>query len=199
VLNLARCASAARDLQTRWRGPRDTLPFVSNRVELNDGVVELRSRTLGDVEQQIAGQDPEIDAWLGWDPPTVENVSAMITSCMEAEAAGLQRFDLGVYDASTGALVGNCLANFVDPLLADGEVNVAYAIFPAWRHRGIASRAVELLCEWLRSEPSARIAVLKIDSGNYGSLGVARRNGFLHDGSVVSSDATYERWVRSVA
>jgi RimJ/RimL family protein N-acetyltransferase len=174
------------------------LLVVASRVVLNDGVIELRSRTLDDVDQQIEGQDSEIDAWLGWDPPTVDTVTAMIMSCVEAEAAGVPRFDLGVYDASTGNLIGNSLANFIDPLLAAGEVNVAYAIFPAWRRRGIASRVVDLLCEWLRSEPSAQVVVLKIDPGNDASRAVAQRTAFVHDGSVGSSEATYERWVRSV-
>jgi RimJ/RimL family protein N-acetyltransferase len=178
-------------------------------LELTDGVIILRPRTLADVDQQVAGQDVEIMTWLDWEAPTPENVSAMISSSIEAFGSGVLRFDLGVYDAGTGAMVGNGLANFADPLLQPGEVNIAYAVFPAWRRRGIATRVVELLCQWLCDQPDAHTAVLKIDAGNAASHAVARRSGFVRSGVVEAAQAqsaeirgpsvVYDRYVREVS
>jgi RimJ/RimL family protein N-acetyltransferase len=165
---------------------------------LTDGVILLRPRTLDDVDAQMAGQDKEIVKWLDWEPPTRANVTEMIEASVAAWRDGLRRYDFGVCDSETGVLIGNALANCVDPLLDSGEVNIAYAVFPDWRGRGVAGRVAELLCGWLRDDLSVHTAVLKIDAGNNASHAVARRLGFTSSGSVSTEAGPLERFVRAL-
>lgn len=171
---------------------------MTTGIHLTDGVITLRLRTLDDIAAQIAGQDHEMQRWLGWDPATAANVTAMIEASMDSLAHGVMRFDLGIRDTVSDALIGNSLANFADPLLAPGEVNIAYAVFPAWRGRGVAGRVVDLLCDWLRPHPAARTAVLKIDAGNTASRRVAERAGFERAGFIADDHVSYDRYVRDV-
>jgi hypothetical protein len=49
---------------------------------LIDGVIALNTRTLADVDAQIAGQDADIVKWLNWDKPTPENVTSVIKNAV---------------------------------------------------------------------------------------------------------------------
>jgi RimJ/RimL family protein N-acetyltransferase len=163
---------------------------------LSDGVVLLRPRTLADVDAQVAGQDEEIVKWLDWEPPTIANVTDMIEASTTSWRDGMRRYDFGICDSPTGVLIGNALANCVDPLLGPGEVNIAYAVFPGWRGSGVAGRVVDLLCGWLRDDFRVHTAVLKIDEANAASHSVARRLGFMPSGSVLTDTGPLERFVR---
>jgi RimJ/RimL family protein N-acetyltransferase len=165
---------------------------------LNDGLVMLRPRTRSDVDAQIAGQDEAIMQWLDWDAPTYDNISAMVDASTEWWSNGTRTYDFGVCDAATGVLVGNALANCLDPLLEPGEVNVAYAVFPEWRGRGIAPRVVELLSDWLRNDLSVHTIVLKIDEENTASMAVARRLGFCSSGSIHADGRSLQRFIKKL-
>jgi RimJ/RimL family protein N-acetyltransferase len=165
---------------------------------LTDGVITLRPRTLADVDAQIAGQDDLYEQWLEWDPPSRESVTAMIVASTQSWEQGMARYDFGVFDADSDALIGNALANHIDPLLGVGEVNIAYGVFPSWRGRGVAGRVVELLCGWVGENPTATTAVLKIDADNYGSLAVAKRHGFIADGAINVATGSIDRFVRPI-
>jgi RimJ/RimL family protein N-acetyltransferase len=165
-------------------------------IELTDGVVVLHPRTMADAEAQLRGQDEEMVRWLAWEAPTRANVTARIEEAVRGFREGLRRYDLGIYEASSGVLIGNCLANYLDPLLDAGEVNIAYAVFPSWRRRGIASRTVKLLCAWLAQDPAAKAAILKIDPENEASRRVAEGLGFVRSGSFTTEQGILERYVR---
>jgi RimJ/RimL family protein N-acetyltransferase len=165
---------------------------------LSDGVITLRPRTLSDVDAQMAGQDHLYEQWLDWDPPSRESVTAMIVAASQSWDQGTERYDFGVFDAESDALIGNALANHIDPLLGVGEVNIAYGVFPSWRGRGVAGRIVELLCGWLSEHPAATTAVLKIDADNHGSLVVAKRHGFISDGTITVANGALDRFVRPI-
>jgi RimJ/RimL family protein N-acetyltransferase len=166
---------------------------------LTDGVIILRQRTLADVDAQIVGQDAEIVKWLDWDAPTTENVTAMIEASMRAWQMNDGRCDFGVYSAATGELIGNSLANFADPLLGSGEVNLAYAVFTAARGNGVAKRVVNLLCDWIERRNPSLHPILKIDAGNVASKHVAKQCRFTPDGSIQTDNGELERWIRSAS
>ena len=64
--------------------------------------------------------------------------------------------------------------------LQPGEVNCGYHVFAEHRGRGLATRAIQLLGSHLaRTAPDVHTVTLLIDTGNDGSLGVARRAGFV--------------------
>ena len=87
----------------------------------------------------------------------------------------------GVFDCSSGQLIGFVEANL--GLLGNpAEVNVAYGIFPAWRGRGLAGRAIDIMAEYLRSATVARQIVLQIALDNARSIRVAEKTGFARVG-----------------
>jgi RimJ/RimL family protein N-acetyltransferase len=66
---------------------------------------------------------------------------------------------------------------FDQPYLAPGQVNLAYGLYPAWRGRGIATRAVRLACLHAAAAGAAQ-AVIRVDPENVASAAVAGRAGF---------------------
>ncbi len=143
-----------------------------------------------------------ITRWLGWDPPTVENATAMIEESSAAWEADLGRYEFGMYDASIGEPVGICLANCLDPLLDEGEVNLAYVVFPEYRGQGLAGRAIELLCAWVATVAAADgtvvAAVLKIDLENEASKRVAAKHGFINVGTVETPTGVLDKFSRAL-
>jgi RimJ/RimL family protein N-acetyltransferase len=62
--------------------------------------------------------------------------------------------------------------------LAPPEAELAYGLYPAWRGRGFATRAVRLACDHLREHRDVRLAVIRTDPRNRPSAAVAVRAGF---------------------
>lgn len=65
--------------------------------------------------------------------------------------------------------------------MAPGQVNVAYGLYPSWRGRGLATRAVLLVSRYAASEGGEE-AVIQVEPENPGSAAVARRAGFTPGG-----------------
>ena len=70
---------------------------------------------------------------------------------------------------------------------------MSYAIWPTYRGRGYASRAVELLCNYLASETDAAAAIIRVDPKNTRSVAVAVRSGFAPE---PSDEAQFLRFCR---
>jgi RimJ/RimL family protein N-acetyltransferase len=66
---------------------------------------------------------------------------------------------------------------FHGPAGADGAVEIGYTVVPAWRGRGVASRACGLIVEqaW---QDGAEIVIAETEDGNVASQMVLLRNGF---------------------
>ena len=77
-----------------------------------------------------------------------------------------------------------------------GQVNVGYNVFAPHRRKGYASRAVELLMQYLTESTLFRTAILSIDADNAASLAVAARTGFTPTGDPTSRSLDFERSVR---
>jgi RimJ/RimL family protein N-acetyltransferase len=56
------------------------------------------------------------------------------------------------------------------------------------RNRGLATRAVQLMCSFLVGLRDVDVAVLRIDERNRASLGVARRSGFEDRGMAITPE-----------
>lgn len=63
--------------------------------------------------------------------------------------------------------------------LAAGQVNISYGLYPSWRGRGLATRAVTLACAHAASQ-GALEAVIRVDPANLASVAVALRAGFTY-------------------
>lgn len=150
------------------------VPFVVLR---GDGLV-LRCLRQRDVPAHLAGEDDDQVRWLlEGHRSEPERTRQWVRETQEQWLRGGPRRSFGVFDGATDALVGFAEANLdlPGPL---GGVNLSYAVFPAWRGRGVAVRAVGLLCTWLAGTTAAPTAVLLIAPDNGPSHGVARAAGF---------------------
>ena len=85
-----------------------------------------------------------------------------------------------ITDAKSGELAGCC---GVDDWSKADVAQFGYWLAPNARGRGYATRAVILLARWLFELGAAR-AFLTIVAGNEASIAVARRAGFLHEGTM---------------
>ncbi|MEV1146243.1 GNAT family N-acetyltransferase [Micromonospora sp. NPDC049799] len=114
---------------------------------LTDGVVALRPLGPDDADlmfrlhsrpEVVANQPPPV-------PPTREAIERRCALAGSAWLTGtIAR--LLILDAATGEPAGSCGLSVTEP--AFGEGMVGYALLPAWRGRGYATRAVRLLAGW---------------------------------------------------
>jgi RimJ/RimL family protein N-acetyltransferase len=164
---------------------------------LSDGTVSLRPWATADAWFIAeANNDPAIRRYngtldrFGYPAPPLsttaaETVISEFTSSWERFAttgtpgAGVA---FAIVDAGSGELAGCC---GLDEWSKSDVVQFGYWIGPRSRRRGYATRAATLLTHWLFDLGAARV-VLKIVAGNDASVGVARRAGFVHEGTMRS-------------
>jgi RimJ/RimL family protein N-acetyltransferase len=121
-------------------------------------------------------QDPEIPRWTSVPSPYGDqDARAFIASTM---SAGRPELSLAVEDCSSGALIGAVGLR----LPAPGVGEVGYWVAAPARGRGVATRAVRLVCAWAFEKlPLARIQLHTLP-GNEASERVAERAGFTREG-----------------
>ncbi len=141
---------------------------------LTDGVIQLRPLTQADAAAHLAGEDEEMAKWLSGGRSTAATVQTAIDKFEEQWRTGGPRRAFGVFDCSNDQLIGFVEAN-LELLGYPAEVNVSYGIFPPWRGRGLAGRAIDLVAEYLRSATEARGIVLQIAPENGRSIRVGSR------------------------
>jgi RimJ/RimL family protein N-acetyltransferase len=81
-------------------------------------------------------------------------------------------------DRQTGAMAGGCEVR----LRGDGVAEMSYWVFPPFRGRGYASRAVRLACEWTFAELGVERMELYVEPDNAASRSAALRAGFIEEG-----------------
>ncbi|MGW4401105.1 GNAT family N-acetyltransferase [Amycolatopsis nivea] len=157
-----------------------------------DGDLALSPLHPDDAEAHFAGEDPELIRWLNGGPGTLAGTREYFRHCQEEWASGgpLRAFGIRVNDV----LAGTADLRFSGEHLAPGEVNVAYGLYPAWRGRGFATRAVALAVRYAADEGAKR-AVIKVEPENASSGAVARRAGFALSGRVVEDGTVLDRYV----
>jgi RimJ/RimL family protein N-acetyltransferase len=87
-----------------------------------------------------------------------------------------------ITEARSGAVAGMC---GIDDWSDEDVAQIGYWLTPASRGRGSATRAVILLTRWLFEQGAARV-FMTIVAGNAPSVEVARRAGFVHEGTMRS-------------
>ena len=165
--------------------------------ELTDGTILLRPLRAEDASAHLEGEDEEMARWLSGGRSTLAGVRAFIESNGETWRTGGPRRAFGVFDCSTGQLIGFIEVNLAR-VIAPGQVNVSYGVFPRWRGRGIAERAIELMSQYLRSATDARQMVLRIAPANTASLRVAEKAGFTFCGWFDEPEGRLARYIRGV-
>jgi RimJ/RimL family protein N-acetyltransferase len=134
-------------------------------LSLCDGVVTLRPSRPADVPALLAGRDEQQRRFLGRGD---ENPRPTFCILAAEEIAGWVDYDRDVEHDWLGR----------------DEVNVGYALFPAYRARGLATRSVQLLMHHLALGGAWNTASLLIDPENLPSLAVANRANFVPTGHV---------------
>ncbi|WP_433244225.1 GNAT family N-acetyltransferase [Actinomadura nitritigenes] len=162
-------------------------------VKLSDGIITLSPLRLDDVEAHLAGEDELLVRWLNGGPGTREGVEAYFRHCREqwATAGPLRAF--GIRTGADEVLAGTIDLRFAGEDLAPGQVNFAYGLYPSWRGRGLATRAVVLASKYAASEGGAE-AVIQVEPENPASAAVAQRAGFTPSKPTHAKDGTRFDW-----
>jgi len=169
-----------------------------NTQGLTDGVIFLRPQTVEDAADHLAGEDEEMARWVSGGRGTPATVEAFIRNNQESWRNGSPRRSFGIFDCASTRLIGFIevnMARIVNP----GQVNVSYGIFPQWRRKGLALRAIDLMDHYLRTATEARQIVLRIAPANTASLRLAERAGFTFQGLFDEPEGRMARYVRELA
>ncbi|GGZ25863.1 hypothetical protein GCM10010387_19310 [Streptomyces inusitatus] len=162
-------------------------------VRLSDGIIALSPLRLDDAEVHLAGEDEPLVRWLNGGPGTREGVEAYFRHCREQwDTAGPLRA-FGIRVGADEVLAGTVDLRFAGEGLAPGQVNVAYGLYPSWRGRGLATRAVLLASRYAAGEGGEE-AVIQVEPDNPASAAVARRAGFTPGKQPQSKDGARFDW-----
>lgn len=174
---------------------------MSEVPTLTDEVIELSAFTLDDVEPHVDAEDDESVKWLTEGrPSTIATTRDWAAQHLRWWETGGPRRMFAIRVVGTGTLVGMIEANLDSDFcgLPAGEVNLSFMVQSWARGRGFATRAVELMCDWLQRMEGVEVAVLRIDPDNTTSLGVASRARFEDAGRITTPDGDRCRYFRRV-
>jgi RimJ/RimL family protein N-acetyltransferase len=163
-------------------------------VTLSDGVITLRPWSRDDARFIAdASADPAIRRYSlphdrrGHPIPPLSIADAAFV--IDDFAANWQAFAatgrpsgvaFAIVDASSGEVTGMC---GVDDWSKEDVAQIGYWLAANARRRGYATRAVILLTRWLFELGAARV-FLTVVAGNEASVEVARRAGFVYEGTM---------------
>ena len=145
--------------------------------ELTDGVVTLRPLGPGDqaFELDLLGRPDVWSTRVPAQPPTPAEVRRR---CERAQALWLEgaRADLVITDAATGTPAGEIGLFYQEPVTGQGMIG--YSMLPAFRGRGFATRAAQLLSLWAFAETDIARLIAGALPTNVGSQRVLEKAGF---------------------
>jgi len=165
--------------------------------DLTDGVIFLRPLHLADAADHLAGEDDEIATWLSGGRSSLATVERYITSCEENWRTNGPLRAFGVFDCASERLIGSIEANLAYRSVP-GQVNVSYGVFPGWRGKGIAQRALDLMGSYLRNSTEVRRIEVRIECDNAASLRVVQKAGFEFLGIFDEPKGRMARYVRDL-
>lgn len=127
-----------------------------------------------------ACQDPDIPRWTVVPARYSErDAREFIAGCDEALAGG-RELSLAIVSAGEGELLGAIGLSELD--WDNRKAEIGYWVVRSARRRGVASRAVRMLSEWLLEELAFERVELMANPANAASQGVAERAGFTREG-----------------
>jgi RimJ/RimL family protein N-acetyltransferase len=153
---------------------------------MSDGVITLRPWVPGDASFLLeASSDPAIQRYsLSRSRPfTADEAEQQLRDCesyrLTTDALGRPSGSLVIADAATGFPLGQC---GIDGWSSRDVAQIGYWLTPKAQGRGIATRAVVQLTNWLFDLGASRV-ILTVVEDNHASIGVAQRAGFLLEGT----------------
>jgi [ribosomal protein S5]-alanine N-acetyltransferase len=148
---------------------------------LSDGVVRLRLIADADLPAIVAAaRDPEIPRWTRVPEPYGEEHARQFQRSATIGLAAGTDLPVLIADAADDRLLGAVGLHGLDP--STGRCHAGYWVAAEARHRGIASRALGLLCGYGFDELDVKRIEVWIDPENVASLRVAERVGFTREG-----------------
>jgi RimJ/RimL family protein N-acetyltransferase len=147
---------------------------------LSDGGITLRAKTGADADGLTAAcQDPEIPRWTRVPVPYRRADALGWIAGSELERNAGLSIDWLAVDAEDRLLASVALMH-LDRKAASGEIG--YWVAREARGRGIATRAVRLVCEWAASDLGLTTLEIIVHEENTPSHAVARAAGFTKTG-----------------
>jgi ribosomal-protein-alanine N-acetyltransferase len=158
----------------------------SRRIEfpvegISDGSIRLRLRADSDTAAIVAAcQDPEVPRWTRVPDNYDQTSAAEWAAESERQQDAGEGVHLVIADAGTDEFLGSIGMHNMNR--AEGRVDIGYFLAPEARGRGVMTRAVRMLSEWVfASLPVERIEIT-IEPGNAASRAVAERAGYAFEG-----------------
>ena len=154
---------------------------------LGDGSVLLRLARDSDVPDIVTVySDPSVRHWMLWDDeaPDQAEARANIARSEEAWAEGSHAV-FRIVDRATDRLVGGVSLQ----LLPHDVAELSYFLHTEARGRGLATRAVRLVCRWGFDTVGLHRIFLRCQPANTASIALAERCGFQREGLERSSAA----------
>ena len=181
---IARGAGPSREDLVVWARLADDPPGPTPRPlpdlpggELTDDVIRVRPLRPGDVDGWYALRSlPEVVATAV--PPTVPDRADVELLVAHSEARWLagERAALAIVDAASGEFAGQIALFYFGPHVQ--EAMLGYGVLPAWRGRGYARRAVELVTAWVFAHTEIQRVVAGTAPENVASQRVLQAAGF---------------------
>lgn len=172
-----RSASPQRCTGQRTRdsgNPSPRAAFPTYRPGVQISIEPLRPE---DAPALVAAEDEQTVRWLSEEKSTVAGTSEYIAQLARGAEQGRRKRAFGIW------LGGHCVGTVdydpdVTAGIEPGDVNISYGVAPWVRGRGIAVRAVELICTTIRERGAGHRAVIRTDARNAASVRVAEKAGF---------------------
>jgi RimJ/RimL family protein N-acetyltransferase len=153
---------------------------------VRDDLVALRVWEPDDVPQLLALQaDPQMRRWSPvFDTPDAADCANRVARAQAAAADGLPSSFAVVAVADPAQVLGAIDWRNDHPLPQFSVLDVGYGVAPAARGRGVASRALRLLSDWLLAPDGGDVHRVQLDHAveNEGSCRVALHAGFAVEG-----------------
>jgi [ribosomal protein S5]-alanine N-acetyltransferase len=93
--------------------------------------------------------------------------------------------NFAITDAESGEAIGSIGVRWLEP--DQGVAEVGYWVAPGVRGRGVCTRAVRLVSQWVLVDHSAERLQLRADEENEASRRVAEKAGYVQEGILRSS------------
>ncbi len=188
------------------RPPAGEIVLPAQPPVLADGELRLRPWRDDDLSALVAGTDEVAARWLlsmPW-PYTEEAGRAFIAHAQQAWSGHAERNEFipwattqpeanwAITDAATDRPLGGVDLD-LDIELDHAAGEIGYRIDPGARGKGIATRVTTLVARWALDELGLARLKIGADVENAASCGVARKAGFLREGTqygVICSDGT---------
>ncbi|WP_430783221.1 GNAT family N-acetyltransferase [Actinoplanes sp. G11-F43] len=148
--------------------------------ELSDEVIALRPLRATDIDfyRRLHG-DPDVIATTV--PPVRKSAAEIQRRCARVEAHWLAgtRADLVIVDLASGEPAGGICLFYTEPALS--QAMIGYSTLPAYRGKGLTTRAAQLLALWVFAETDVVRLTAGVLPTNVGSQRVLEKAGFTRE------------------